>query len=515
MARRRSPVVLLSALLVASVAGWVGFDYVAARLGASRCGEPATVSVAAAPGVARALVDAAAEVPEGDCYRVEVHTRASGEALALLSREGATDRPDVWVPESTMWLRRARDEGAWRVPEAGTSVASSPVVLASKRAGAWADLVAPTAGLKVGVADPAGDPASLAALVGVRELAAKQPSSDAAAVAALRAISTNAKNDPAALYDGGLDAFPTSEQDLALHNGKPDAVRFEAVYPDPALPGLDFPYVVLPDAGDAERGAAERFLAVVRGRTAELGASGLRGPDGAGTPAVATTPLPDRDAVADTLNAWAGLTLSARVLAVLDVSGSMAEVVPGTGQTRMKLAVAAAERGMGMFKPTTELGLWKFSTALDGDRDHQEVLPVAPIAQHLAGGAQAKLQAIRPQGATGLYDTTLAAYREARAAWKPGRINIVVIMTDGRNEDSRSITQDALLAELGTLQDKRRPLPIITVGMGPDVDTGELDRISSATGGRSFTTADPAGIGDIFVSALSTMLCQPPVCRPS
>lgn len=515
MARRRSPTVLLSLLLVVSIAGWIGFDYLVDRLRAPKCGEPTTVTVAAAPGIAQALTDAAEKAGAADCYRVDVQATNSGDTLTLLSEEGATNRPDVWVPESTTWLRRARDEGAWKVPESGTSIASSPVVFAAKQARPWSELLAPDSGLKVGMADPATDPPSLSALVGVRDLAGRTPTPDSTLVATLRPISANATDKASTMYGGTLDAFPTSEQDLLLHNATPDVPRLEAVYPDPPVPGLDFPYVVLPDAGEAERTGAERFLAVVRSSTTELRAGKLRSPDGAGSPAVAPVPLPDRDAVADALNVWAGLTLSARLLAVLDVSGSMNEIVPGTGQTRMKLAISAAERGMGMFKPTTELGLWKFSTALDGDKDYQEVLPVATITRQLETGGLAKLQALRPQGATGLYDTTLAAYTEARAAWRPGRINIVVIMTDGRNEDSKSITQPQLLEELAKLQDKRRPLPIITIGMGPDVDVDELERIATATGGHSFTTADPAGISDIFVAALSRMLCQPPACRPS
>jgi len=515
MARRRSPVILLSLLLVISIAGWIGFDYLVDRLRAPKCGEPTTVVVAAAPGIAQSLADVAKKAGAADCYRVDVQVRESAATLAQLSEEGALDRPDVWVPESTTWLRRARDEGAWKVPEAGTSIANSPVVFAAKQARTWADLLTPGSPLKVGMADPATDPASLSALVGVRDFAAKAPSPDSTLVATLRPISANATENPATLYNGALDAFPTSEQELLRHNGTPDAPRLAAIYPDPPVPGLDFPYVVLPDAGEAERTGAERFLSVVRRSAGELQASKLRLPDGAGTPAVKPTPLPDRDVVAESLNVWAGLTLSARLLAVLDVSGSMNEIVPGTGQTRMKLAISAAERGMGMFKPTTEIGLWKFSTALDGDKDYQEVLPVAPITQHLADGGLAKLQALSPRGATGLYDTTLAAYTEARAAWRPGRINIVVIMTDGRNEDPKSITQPQLLAELAKLQDKRRPLPIITIGMGPDVDVDELERIATATGGYSFTTADPAGISDIFVAALSRMLCQPPACRPT
>jgi ABC-type Fe3+ transport system substrate-binding protein len=77
-----------------------------------------------------------------------------------------TERPDVWIPESTMWLQRAQDKGAWNVPVSGTSIASSPVVLAVAESTAtelgwpgkplsWADLIGPNAKqLTVGFPDP-------------------------------------------------------------------------------------------------------------------------------------------------------------------------------------------------------------------------------------------------------------------------------------------------------------------------------------------------------------------------
>ena len=43
----------------------------------------------------------------------------------------------------------------------------------------------------------------------------------------------------------------------------------------------------------------------------------------------------------------------------------------------------------------------------------------------------------------------------------------------------------------------------------------ELKKISEATGGKAFTAPDPTKIGDVFYGALSTMLCQPPLCKPT
>jgi hypothetical protein len=87
-------------------------------------------------------------------------------------------------------------------------------------------------------------------------------------------------------------------------------------------------------------------------------------------------------------------------------------------------------------------------------------------------------------------------------------------MTDGRNEDSDGIDLDTLLADLRALQDPRRPLPLIAIGIGPDASLDELTTMATATGGRAFTAPDPTALPTIFYTALSSMLCQPPLCKP-
>jgi hypothetical protein len=83
----------------------------------------------------------------------------------------------------------------------------------------------------------------------------------------------------------------------------------------------------------------------------------------------------------------------------------------------------------------------------------------------------------------------------------------VLILTDGKNDDDgRGVNRDALLAELAKMQDPNRPLPIVFIGMGPDVDVNELNAISKATGGQTFSTADPNKINEIFFAALSRVI---------
>ena len=44
---------------------------------------------------------------------------------------------------------------------------------------------------------------------------------------------------------------------------------------------------------------------------------------------------------------------------------------------------------------------------------------------------------------------------------------------------------------------------VIAIGIGNGVNKSELDKITAATGGGAFVTADPSQIGDIFLKAIS------------
>ena len=214
------------------------------------------------------------------------------------------------------------------------------------------------------------------------------------------------------------------------------------------------------------------------------------------------------------LNAWGGVHISARMLAVLDISGSMDARVPGTSDTRLSATVKAAQGGVGLLLGTTEIGIWTFSTDLDGDRDYREVVPVGPVGPRRAEIVQRLGQVrVKPNGATGLYDTTLAAYRDGERNWTPGRINLVLVLTDGKDDNASGIGRAKLLRELAALQDRKRPLPILFIGVGPDIDPAELNQIAKATGGRVALTPNPAGIRQIFFTALAEFSCLPPKCR--
>jgi hypothetical protein len=543
--RGRAPVIALSAALVLALVGWFTYDFLADRLRASDCDTTTVLNVTTSPDIAPVVASTARELSTEDtCYEVQVTNRESEAVSESLVVSDGTEPPDVWIPESTIWLQRAQARGAWRVPVTGTSIASSPVVLALTEDAAtqlgwpakqptWGEVLG--SDLEIGVPDPGREPAGVSLLFGTRELLKAEPDPGAALATKFRQLSPNTVGSVPDLFtrlpgtgsaENPLDGFPVSEN-AVLRNNARESTPLVAVYADPAVPALDYPYVVLPDTRGAKRAAAEKFLTVLmQQNTADaLSNAGFRTPDGemlrsrgtsdlTSAAKVTPTETPQSGDVDDLLNVWAGVNLSGRVQVLLDVSGSMNQPVPGTNANRLSLTLQAAELGIGLMKPSTKLGVWLFSTKLQGDRDYLELLPMLPISEQARTGGLEKLRAVQPvpKGDTGLYDSVLAAYQSARQNFEPGRINVVIVLTDGRNDDDNTISRDALLTELGKLQNPQRPILIVGIGIGPDVDAGELQAISGATGGQAFTTEDPTKIGDIFFEALSKMLCQPPKC---
>ncbi|WP_424184155.1 substrate-binding domain-containing protein [Actinokineospora sp. G85] len=551
--RLRPALRLVAVAAAVGLVAWTAVNVVP-KWFAFTCDEPPTLAVTAAPDIAP-LVELIGERveergragDEGSCYHVAVTAKDSAEVAESLAVSADGALPDVWVPESTMVLRRAQANGAFSGPVNGTSIASTPVVLAMTDETAtslgwpgkqptWADVLATPAETAIGAPDPVRDPVGTAAVFGVRAIADTTPDPEGSLTASLRRLAEHTAPTARELYDrlpgaGSPDrplaVIATTERDLLRHNAADSGYKVVAGYADPPVPSMDYPFTVLPSAAQDKRDLALRFAGRLLDESSvrALGDAGFRAADGdvlrdrsidqrTSTEPAPRLDAPDTAAVDKLLNQWAGANRSSRTQVLLDVSGSMAEQVPGAGATRMQVTAKAAALGMTLFRPESKWGLWLFSTKLDGDRDHRELLPIGLVKDHLGAGAKEKVEAVEAVegGATGLYDSVLAAYRSSRSNWEAGRINVVIVMTDGRNEDPGGISRSELLAELATLQDPNRPLPLVGVGIGPDVDEEELTAIAAATGGQAYTAADPAKISDVFYTALGKLLCLPPTC---
>ncbi|MBQ1082951.1 substrate-binding and VWA domain-containing protein [Nocardiopsis sp. B62] len=516
------------------------------------------LNVAVSPELAPALADLAGDFNDEEhtvdnhCVRASVREADSADVAFQITGSGATTGDTdshVWIPDSSVWPRLVQSQaGDAVITETGTSVARSPLVVAElaeyaddQEETTWTDVV-PTGApgeetdRVVRVVDPTRSSSGLATLYllngALEEASPDADTFNAQMTAALQALhrGTSADEDSAflALSGGNAEAPPVmvmSEQAVWRYNTAHTDAAAQPSYLDDGTYFLDYPYIVRSEDSEITR-AAEVFRASVRSEAAaeRLLDEGFRGPEGeldggvltedAGFRAEQPTelPAPSEGSITELTRFWNQLKMDSRVLTIVDVSGSMLAEVPGTGLTRMQVAGAASAEGLQMFSDSSELGLWEFSTNVNNNLHYQEVAPIRELQATDDSGSEhrdvlgAALQAMQPlpEGDTALYETYLAAYQEMSRTYRPDRTNVILMLTDGDNDNPGGMELDELMSQLESMSSPSRPIPIITIAFGPDVRNLEpLQRIAAATGGAAYMTEDPTEIGDIFLQAFS------------
>jgi hypothetical protein len=219
---------------------------------------------------------------------------------------------------------------------------------------------------------------------------------------------------------------------------------------------------------------------------------------------------PDAAAVTAATDVWQTATTDFSLLSVFDVSGSMKDKVGTT--TRVAITQEAAGIALAALPKTTKLGLWAFSIGLGGGAlDYKELAPIGRLDDdsHRAQVATAVASLSRNVGGgTGLYDTIWAAYQKVKAQYDPQRVNAVVILTDGRNEDPNGISLEQLKANLRAASDPNKPIAITTIGIGPDVDPNALSQISKMTYSDFYAAPSPADMTTVLARALFDHQCK-------
>ncbi len=509
------------------------------------------LQVAAAPEIAPAVTaaagrgdDAAGSVPAG-CPAAAVTPVEPAETAAAL-RGGGT-APDVWVPDSSIWTAQLAGSAKVDVPKDNPSLARSdfvlavpgPLAAALNPSGAtltMAQLV-PAAGQAAGpvqwvLPDPQASAGTVAAVIGLQGAVSGRPDAAAALTQVIRGSkrdlgTTSGPDSLAQAATSGL-AVPATEQEVAAHNALFPAARFVAAYPKSAVPA-DYPFVVL-TTDPARRAQAGELLtrlqsAQSREQLAQAGfrdgegaaGSGLTGQPGVDPNQPGSGASPDAAGVSAASRTLTSITRGSKLLAVLDVSGSMGTPVPeARGATRLDLALQAAVNGLAVYPDDTVAGLWTFSTNLTPTTDYRQVVPMVTLGRTVDGsnGRQRLAQGLASvkvtDGWTGLYDTVLAAVREARKEWDPQRVSSVVLITDGANEDPQGgIDLPGLLATLHQENDPTKPVPVFAIAYGPSGDLAALQQITQVTGGQAYAARDPRTIGSVMLDAIGRRACAP------
>ena len=311
---------------------------------------------------------------------------------------------------------------------------------------------------------------------------------------------------------------------------RPPRIPLVAVYPKEGTLFSDNPYIVLdaPWVDEAEAAGAEAFRDFVQRpeNQEKVLTFGFRpgNPEVAiGEPIVtsngvdpdqpaATLEVPDPPVLVDLLERWGDQRKKARVLLVLDISGSMGDPAEpdGGGPTKLDLAKEAAINALGDFNEDDEVGLRVFSTELGPSAD-EEFLDLVPLTR--IGDVREQLETrIRdqfPTNGTPLYAATTSAYESMLEGYDPARINAVVLLSDGVNDDGQTGDDqqqlETLLSSLRTGSEGQasRPVRVFPIAYGSEADLSTLRRIAEGTNAAVYNASDPLTINRVFTAVVS------------
>jgi Ca-activated chloride channel family protein len=307
---------------------------------------------------------------------------------------------------------------------------------------------------------------------------------------------------------------PTGDPKL-IGKGRKPQVPLVAVYPKEGTLLSDNPYVVLTTASDEQKAGAADFLAYLQtdGQQKRFTDAAFRSfagkPGGVLSEANGLLPNqkvsildpPPSAVMAKALGTWDVQRKRARVLLVLDVSGSMADAT-SAGKSKLEVAKQAALKAIDLFAPDDEVGLWTFSTEQRGaTTPYTEQVPIGSVSGN-ANRLRQVIGSLHAEGGTALYASTRAAQQKLLASADPDRINAVVVLTDGKNEYQRDNDLDGLLRDLdaSSLENSVR---VFTIAYGDKADLDVLRKISKASRAAAYDAHDPASIDSVLTNVIS------------
>ncbi|MBM2615232.1 substrate-binding domain-containing protein [Actinoplanes sp. LDG1-06] len=486
--------------------------------------------VAAAPEIAPVVRAAAKKLddnPADPCDPVEVVAEEPGATVA------AAAKPDVWIPSSSAWLGIANAGGAAFTAQ-GQPLAHSPIMLAAPAAvtdslskggqTSWAQLTGAVAAGKIPAVTMPDAQATTVGLLSVYAInAAMARTTPDSGIAQLRALTLrsrlkDASADPTALvarvagqwntngviYDVGI--FPILEQQLKVYQHGKHTVQLKGAYPADGLVEADYPFAVAKNNQD--EALTKKLRAAITGTA--ITQAGFRA-----APTPRALPLPAQPAgLLAPATMWSQYkSLATQVLLLIDASGSMNQKIKAPGGREVTRAALLRESGKfaaELFAEDTTIGMWYFGQPTPTSPAHQEVVSYGPITGQLDDGtsrraalgkAMDNYRAADDSG-TPLYQSVLDGVTEMRDKVSPGTVTLVVVLTDGVDGESTfKMTQAQFMTKLAGEQDPSRPVPVLSVGYGPDVDMKALNEMSEATGGKAFAATNPADLSSAIAKA--------------
>lgn len=465
-----------------------------------------------------------------------------------------TLRPHAWSPASSLWGRLLNYEADREyVPDENPSLASSPVVLAmweplaralgwpdkplgfadvlelATTKSDWAEFGKPTFGrFKLGHTNPDFSTSGLSFVAaqyytaaGKREGLTVEDVRRPEIRARVRAIEQSIVHygnsgsffaeQLAAHGPGYASAVAMEETTLIEFNQgrEPGEMKLAAIYPAEGTYMTDNPFMPLdaPWVTRADRAAVEQLGSWLQKQLTPQLVARFRyragGPSEEPLPPVTRAngalpaepkrvlSLPEPEVLAEIKKAWHEDRKAANILLVVDVSGSMVEG-DRIGQARRGLLTF-----LDKLSPRDRVGLMTFSSST-------QMIDRIDFFEDNRAAIRSHVSELVANGDTALYDATAQGWRTVDALRDEGRINAVVVLSDGADTASEEYVEVAeLTAELRARSESgERPIRVFTIAYSEDATADVLESIADATGGRAFS-GDPATIEEVYLQISS------------
>ena len=136
--------------------------------------------------------------------------------------------------------------------------------------------------------------------------------------------------------------------------------------------------------------------------------------------------------------------------------------------------------------------------------DYVDVVPLGPIAAQRELLAN-RIRALTPTQGTPLYTAVGASYSFLLDDFDAAKINALVVLSDGRNEDPRNPDIGGLLTTLRSTNEGQttRPVRIFPIAFSGDADFRVLQQIAEATNAAAYDATDPTTITRVFTAVVS------------
>jgi Ca-activated chloride channel family protein len=288
-----------------------------------------------------------------------------------------------------------------------------------------------------------------------------------------------------------LDAFVIAEQLVIYYNSGSYPGRLVAIYPREGTLWEDHPLALLetPDLRTDQRTVFQRFREYLTSEASQERVldQGFRPTDlsipltGPSSPVITANgvdpsepqtalQIPSGPVVEVVRDVWWYTKRKTNVFLVADTSGSM------SGDK-----LAAAREAMNVFvdqiKGDAErVGLVAFSSQVNN------IIPLAPLISNRVA-LNNEIQGLVAGGDTALLDAVWAAYTRLQDLNDADRINAIVAMTDGRENNSRIWLGD-LVATVEQGNARGVPVVIFCVAYGSDADYDVLEALAEASDGQ-------------------------------